>query len=205
MLDYLWNRIEKNTLCFIVLSYFSFASKERWVKEDLIKYYKILPIKYFKKKEKIECIIFRYFPLIWSVKKKMKKIKKTKTLSVVGRIKGHVRYLEGEKNKGFNLKILKRILERCAEKNMKIIILTTPFTSYYNSFFSENLLKEKFYKDIYKLKEEYKIDYIDFSHKYKIFEKKEYFDDFDHLNEKGSEIFMQELNYILKEKNIILN
>ena len=54
MLDYVYDKIEKGAICFLTLSYFSFAAKERWLKEDLIKYYKFLKLKDFKNREKVE-------------------------------------------------------------------------------------------------------------------------------------------------------
>ena len=203
MLDYVYDKIEKGAICFLTLSYFSFAAKERWLKEDLIKYYKFLKLKDFKNREKVECFIYKYLPIIWSIRKKIKeKMFKTKEITVVQRIEGHVKKLENQNNKEYNLKILKDILEKCKNKNMKIIFVTTPFTKYYNSFFSEKLLNENFYKLIQELCQEYSVKYFDFSHEYEIFNKEEYFNDYDHLSKKGSEIFMKLLNERLKTKNI---
>lgn len=80
---------------------------------------------------------------------------------------------------------------------MKLII-TIPFEKYYNDYFSEELLNEKFYKYINLIKEKYNLEYYDFSHSYDIFEKDEYFNDYDHLNKKGSKKFMKEIEKIIK-------
>lgn len=203
MLDYAYDKIEKGAVCFLLFSYFSFAGKERWQRDDLIKYYRILKLNDFKGKEKVECFIYKYLPLIWSIRKKIRrKFFKIKEISDEQRIKGHVKKLENQVNKEYNLKILKDILRKCKSKDMKVIFVTTPFTKYYNSFFSEELLNEKFYKIIQKLCQEYNIRYFDFSHEYRIFNEKEHLKDYDHLSKEGSKVFMKELKERLKIENI---
>ncbi|MCF2625515.1 SGNH/GDSL hydrolase family protein [Fusobacterium perfoetens] len=201
--DHIYDRIEENAICFLTLSYFSFAGKERWLKEDLIKYYKFLKLKKFKKQEKLECFIYRYLPIIWSIKKKIKKrYLKSRKLSKEERIKGHAKKLETSINKEYNIALIIDILEKCKAKKIKVIFITTPFTEYYNSFFPKELLEKNFYGIILKLSEKYKIRYFDFSHEYEIFNKKEYFDDYDHLSKEGSKVFMQELIKQLKKEGI---
>ena len=203
MFNYAYDRMEKGAVCFLVFSYFSFAGKERWLKDDLVKYYRILKLKNFKGKEKRECLIYKYLPIVWSIRKKIrKKFFKTKKISNEQRIKGHVRKLENQDNKEYNLKILKDILEKCKNKGMKVIFVVTPFTKYYNSFFSEELLNKNFYKSIQELREKYNIKYFDFSHEYEIFNKKEYFADYDHLSKEGSKVFMKELKKKLEIEGI---
>ena len=158
MLDYVYDKIEKGAVCFLTLSYFSFAGRERWKREQLIIYYKFLNLSYFKGIDKIECFIFRYLPLIWSLKKKFKKIFfKEKEISVVQRIKGHALKVKDErKNQSYNIKIIESIIKKCQNKNIKIIFVTTPFTKYYNSFFDNQILNEKFYKTIDYFRKKYK-------------------------------------------------
>ena len=203
MFDYVYDKIERGAICFLLFSYFSFAGKERWQRDDLIKYYRILKLRDFKGKEKIECFVYKYLPLIWSIRKEIrKKFLKNKEISNERRIKGHVKKLENQVNKEYNLKILKDILKKCKDKNIKVIFVTTPFTKYYNSFFSEELLNENFYKIIQELCQEYNIEYFDFSHEYKIFNEKESLKDYDHLSKEGSKIFMKELRKQLKKEGI---
>lgn len=203
MFEYAYDKIEEGAVCFLLFSYFSFAGKERWQRDDLIKYYRILKLRDFKGKEKIECFIYKYLPIIWSIRKKIRrKFFKNKEISDEGRIKGHVKKLENQINKEYNLKILKDILEKCKNKNIKVIFVTTPFTKYYNSFFSEDLLNKNFYKIIQELCQEYNIEYFDFSHEYKIFNEKECLKDYDHLSKEGSKIFMKELKERLEVENI---
>lgn len=205
MLENFYSNIDKDAICFIVLSYFSFSGKERWLKEDLKRYYKILSLKYFSGEEKLNGFIFKYLPIIWSIRKKIIKKFFTKNLSIDERIKGHAKKLKSIKNREYNVNLLKEIIEKCEEKNMKIIFLTSPFTEYYNSFFDKEILKKNFYDIIDIFIKKYNINYIDFSHNYNIFNKNEYFNDFDHLSKEGSKVFMKELIKKLKEENVDLS
>lgn len=197
--NHVYNNIEKGATCFLTLSYFSFAGKERWLKNDVIKYYRVLKLSDFKGIEKIECFICKYLPIIWSLRKKF--LKKENKILVNKRIEGHVRKLKDNKNKTYNLEIIENILTKCKEKQIKVIFITTPFTKYYNSFFTDELLEKNFYNIIYDICKKYNIKYIDFSHDYENFDEKECFSDFDHLNEKGSIVFMRELKKHLEKRN----
>ena len=95
---------------------------------------------------------------------------------------------------------LEQIIKKLKEKNIRIILITTPFRKYYNNFFTDELLNEKFYKYINQIKNKYNLEYYDFSHSYEVFENEEYFNDYDHLSEIGSEIFMKEIEKIIKKK-----
>ena len=198
-----FDRLMKNGYCFLVISYFSFASKEYWVEEDLIKYYKFLDVSKFKGKYKLEYIIFNYLPLFWSIRKKINKRKKKNiNLKSDNRLKGQVKKLEENKMLNYNIELIEKIIKKCNEKSIKVILLTTPFTKYYNNFFSDDLLNKSFYSEIEKIREKYSLLYFDFSHDYINFNKEEYFADYDHVSEKGSKIFMKVLEKNLIENNI---
>lgn len=199
ILNHYFKRIEENTTCFITISYFSFNSKEYWLETDLIKYYKLLKISDFKGKIKFQCIIYKYFPILWSI---LKKFIKEKEYDKNKRILGHIKKLEDGKNVEYNMHLLENIILKCKEKNMNVILLTTPFTRKYNSFFSEKLLKEKFYININKVIKKHNILYLDLSHDYENFDKEEYFRDEDHLSLEGSKRFIE----VIKEyKNVNKN
>ena len=112
------------------------------------------------------------------------------------RIAGHVKICQNVEDK-IATENLEKLIRKLKEKNIRIILITTPFRKYYNDYFSKELLEEKFYKYINLVKEKYNLEYYDFSHFYDIFEKDEYFNDFDHLSEKGSERFMEEIKKII--------
>lgn len=199
ILNHYFDKIEKEAICFLSISYFSFNSKEYWLETDLIKYYKILKIRDFKGKARIFYTIYKYFPILWSILKKFFKEKKYDTEK---RIKGHVKKLEEGRNLAYNLEILESIILKCKEKSIRVIFLATPFTKKYNDYFSEDLLKEKFYPNIDKMIKKYNISYLDFSHDYINFSEKD-FKDADHLSLEGSKKFVDILLKNLENKNVM--
>lgn len=207
MLNKFINKIkkEKEFTCFITISYFSFSSKELWQTQDIIQYYYPLSIKEFKGKEKIEYILYNYFPIIWNFKRKIKeklnkKIKKE--LTIENRIKGHVKKLEKTEYREYNLNLLEEIIKKCQDNSIKVVLLTTPFQKEYNDYFSEELLEKNFYNVIEGITAKYKIKYLDYSHDYINFDKKEYFkkNDYDHLSLDGAKVLIRLLEKELKIK-----
>lgn len=199
VLNHFFDKLANNGKCFLTISYFSFAGKERWLIEDLVTYFKILKLKDFNTlEEKLNYIIFNFLPIIWSIRKKYLKRKKKNNIEKKDRILGHKNMLVENRNLGYNLNILDKIISKCKEKNIEVILVTTPFTEYYNSYFNKELLEKNFYKIIYEVVKKYNLKYIDLSHDYFNFTEKE-FDDYDHLSENGSKKFMK---YLI-EKNWI--
>ena len=183
-------------ICFIPISYFSFSERKYWIKEDKIRYFRTLKWNLIDKEDKKEAIMYKFFPLYISIKKKFQKKRKIK--EGIERIKSHIKLLESNK-KSVAINWLKEIIVMLQDKNIRIILITTPLKKEYNNFFPKKLLEKEFYNNIKQIVEEYNLEYYDFSHRYDIFEKEEYFNDYDHLNKKGSEIFMQEVKKIIKE------
>ena len=201
-----FRKISKNGICFIPISYFSFSERKRWEKDSV--YVKTLKFYLLKGEDRKEAFLLQYLPLYVSIKKKIKKIlykskleKPLKIKTDIERIEGHVKILMNQNEKD-TLAELEKIIELLFSKNIKVILITTPFRKEYNDFFPKKLLNEKFYNNIDKIRNKYGLEYLDFSHEYKIFNKKEYFLDYDHLNKKGSKIFMEELREKLKLKGI---
>lgn len=196
-----WGNIEEKATCFLPVSYFSFSERKYWLSKDKNKYFRVLKYSLIDKEDKREAFMMRYLPLMYSIIKILRKLNKKnkKEKAGVERIKGHVKICENS-NEKVSLILLEQIIEKLKEKDIRVILITTPFRKYYNDFFTNELLNEKFYKYINQIKNKYNLEYYDFSHSYEIFEKEEYFSDYDHLSEKGSEIFMKEIGKIIKKE-----
>ena len=101
---------------------------------------------------------------------------------------------------GFRLDYLKKLIKLALNNGCKVILVSAPIppTSY-----KELKNYEDFYQDLAKVAEYYKIDYIDFNiinAKEKLF-KDAHFQDDDHLNKYGVELFDEILvEYIQKHK-----
>ena len=100
------------------------------------------------------------------------------------------------------MELIEKIIEKCKEKSIKVILITTPFKKEYNNFFKEDLLKNNFYDNIEKIRRKYNLLYFDLSHDYKNFDEERDFRDYDHLNEEGSKKFMEILDEKLLENKI---
>lgn len=198
-----FNKIAENGICFIPISYFSFADKKCWNKQDMT-YRKTLKFYYLEGEDRKEAFILQYLPLYVSIKKKMLKLikvkhrKDTKIKSGIERIKKHVEILENQNEKNSVMK-LEEIIKLLSSKKIKIILITTPFQVEYNKYFKKELLEEKFYKIINEIATKYNLTYYDYSKSYNIFGENEYFNDYDHLSKKGAKIFMKEIKKIIME------
>lgn len=83
---------------------------------------------------------------------------------------------------------LKNMIELCQKKGITPILITTPFTVYYNQYVSDEFL-QGFYATIQSLTSAYGISYYDYSHDERFQTALQYFGDADHLNEEGANYF----------------
>lgn len=86
------------------------------------------------------------------------------------------------------------IIEYCQTHNVIPVLVTTPFSQYYNDLVSDDFLQE-FYETIHKVSSDTGVSYYDFSHDDRFQSHLEYFSDSDHLNDTGKQYFME----VLKE------
>jgi hypothetical protein len=91
-------------------------------------------------------------------------------------------------NEGFNTENLKGILEYCREHGFKPVLITTPFTKYYNEKFSEQFFSD-FYLRITLISQQYGIAYLDYSHDPRFTDHLELFIDSNHLSDSGRQAF----------------
>lgn len=105
---------------------------------------------------------------------------------------------EGRINREEFASILEDIVKTCLDNNIQPVITTTPFTSYYNDYFSEDFHAE-FTGTIERVIGDYPgVKYLDYSHDERFTNKPEYFFDSSHLNLTGGKYFTQ---IILKDIN----
>lgn len=84
------------------------------------------------------------------------------------------------------------IINYCKEHNVIPVLVTTPFSQYYNELVSEDFLRE-FQETVHKIVSDTGVSYYDFSHDERFQTNLEYFSDSDHLNDAGRAYFMQVL------------
>ena len=98
----------------------------------------ILKFSLIDREDKKEAFIMRYLPIIYSVIKRIRKLlkrnKKDKTVNE--RIAGHVKICQNVEDK-IATENLEKLIRKLKEKNIRIILITTPFRKYYNDYFSK--------------------------------------------------------------------
>lgn len=92
-------------------------------------------------------------------------------------------YFEADK-----IQDLKNMIELCQRKGITPILITTPFTVYYNQYVSDEFL-QGFYATIHSLTSAYGVSYYDYSHDERFQTSLQYFGDADHLNGEGADYF----------------
>ena len=80
------------------------------------------------------------------------------------------------------------LITLCKERNITPVLITTPFTVYYNQYVSADFLYE-FYTVINDIALEYGVSYYDYSHDERFQTNLKYFGDADHLNGEGAVYF----------------
>lgn len=80
------------------------------------------------------------------------------------------------------------LITLCKERNITPVLITTPYTVYYNQYVSADFLYE-FYSVINEIALEYGVSYYDYSHDERFQTNLKYFGDADHLNPDGAVYF----------------
>lgn len=85
---------------------------------------------------------------------------------------------------------LREIIAYCKEHEITPVLITTPFSIYYNSPVPEEFL-DRFYSTINLIASDTGVNYYDYSHDDRFSENLTLFSDSDHLNEAGTKYFME--------------
>lgn len=96
------------------------------------------------------------------------------------------------------------IIEYCREHDIVPVLITTPFSQYYTDLVSEEFLQE-FQDTVNKVASDTGVSYYDYSHDERFQSNLEYFSDSDHLNDAGSEYFMEILEEDVTELQEVLD
>lgn len=207
------NNFKEGATLIIPISYISFYlgyDNENF--EDFNKmYYPFLSLKDIKRPKLNEYLKYKALPILTAesniryafIKEEKayepKSVYKTSTMAIdkmivdgedtAGR---HIAFIEeGQKDKEEFLRLLEDIIDIAIKNNLKPVLVTTPFTKYYNEHFSEDFYNE-FYEEIDKILDKYpNIEYLDYSHDPRFENSPEYFFDSSHLNLTGGKFFTE--------------
>lgn len=87
-------------------------------------------------------------------------------------------------------KQLPALIDYCKKHGLKPVLITTPFSVYYNNLVSEDFF-DHFYSVVNCIASDTGVNYYDYSHDARFGENLVYFSDADHLNEEGAKYFME--------------
>lgn len=160
---------------YFMLKYFS-------ITQPITRIFKILEqIKLFIKNKKIEN----------KIEAKMLNFEEKKKDSVI-KARDHLKI--EDKSSDLGIKQLGEIISLCFNKGYKPILITTPFSYFYNEEIGKINYEKRIYENVnflIKKNPEKKIIYLDYSHDKRFINNLEYFSDSDHLNKKGAEHFTE--------------
>lgn len=96
------------------------------------------------------------------------------------------------------------IIAYCKEHGITPVLITTPFSSYYNAPVPEDFL-DRFYGTVNRIASDTNVSYYDYSHDERFSENLTCFSDSDHLNEEGAAYFMNILTEEVTELQELLS
>ena len=82
------------------------------------------------------------------------------------------------------------LIDYCQKHGLTPVLITTPFSSYYNTQVSGEFL-DRFYGTVNRISSDTNVSYYDYSHDKRFQENLTYFSDSDHLNAEGAAYFME--------------
>lgn len=96
------------------------------------------------------------------------------------------------------------IIRYCKEHGITPVLITTPFSSYYNAPVPEDFL-DRFYSTVNRIASDTGVNYYDYSHDERFTENLTLFSDSDHLNPGGAAYFMEILTAEVYELKAIIH
>lgn len=82
------------------------------------------------------------------------------------------------------------LINYCKEHELTPVLITTPFSSYYNNPVPQDFL-DRFHSTINRIASDTNVNYYDYSHDARFCDNLTYFSDSDHLNAEGAAYFME--------------
>ena len=90
------------------------------------------------------------------------------------------------------------LIAYCKEHAITPVLITTPFSSYYNGLVPNSFLND-FYNTVNRVSSDTGVSYYDYSHDERFYDNLSLFSDSDHLNEEGAAYFMEILENEIPE------
>lgn len=203
------DHIKKGAVVLIPVSYFSFQADTRGDRfmEGNPRYYRFLDPKRIKFFSLADLIRYRFFPVI-SAEKNLSYILHDKgtdknyweiqTSSMAPEKMAKDGEETAERHLGFihngkmfedeNTQYLEKIIAYCQQQGFRPVLITTPYTAYYNQHFPEEVLAA-FRQQVMSIARKYDVIYLDYSHDERFSGNGRLFIDSTHLNLPGRKQF----------------
>lgn len=205
-----------NSILFIPVSCFSFNNEVTNEKEQQslsTKYYTFLSPKYIPDYDPYVDFVTHRFPIL-SAQEDIVKIFPKLTMKVFAeennapnpdefREKANNRYQRHMENKEEyfmpeRIDALYNVINFCKDNNITAVLITTPYTSFYNELFPQDFTS-KFQETINQVSQDTGTPYYNYSNDERFSNHLEYFSDGDHLNTEGSVVFMDTIQKEIPE------
>ncbi|MBD5448578.1 MAG: hypothetical protein HDR28_00145 [Lachnospiraceae bacterium] len=199
--------METDSVLFIPVSYFSFNNEviNRTEAEAMsVRYYRFLSLENIPNYDPYVDLVTNRLPVLSAgedILKLFPRLHTTLTVHAAGDgidVEEFARKAEERYGRHFNnkdeyfmpkrIEELRSIIDYCKEHEITPVLITTPFSRYYNELVSQEFLQE-FHDTINEIATDTHVNYYDYSQDERFYENLEYFSDSDHLNEDGARYF----------------
>jgi len=195
----------------IPVSYFSFGLGAQKDMPFDYRYYGILPYRVIRGHNLIDYLKYRWCPITFTGYDGVKALFKDEKFQIdpdkvlkknnysLGALKSlarkradyHKKIMRNPKSDhDYNIANLEKLLVYCKKEGLKPVLITTPYTDYYNVNFGKGFYND-FYGTIESMQRKYGVPYLDYSHDSRFSGAPQLFRDSDHLNVPGRTWFTQ--------------
>lgn len=209
--------MEENTLVVLTVTYLSpyWNETETEFKEKQGRYYRLLDPENIIDVDLVQYYLFKLFPVLGVepiplINRFLLPIKKTEPTLSLDEVE------KGKKERGFqhwsNIKrvfpkaaawdIYEEIFSHCEENHWRVVLVTPPYTEYYNECFPAEFYSA-FFDTVNRLAEEHGVLYFDYSHEEKFATATQWYRDLDHLNAEGAKVFEAQFYGDLKAAGLL--
>lgn len=206
----------------IPVSYFSFGINEGDMGFDY-RYYGILPYSAIKGHNPVDYMKYRWCPLLFTGPRGVKSLFKDDQLIIdparnltenqypsreveavgQGRAEYHIGIMDHpEADQDYNISRMEKLVDYCVEEGLKPVLVTTPYTDYYNRHF-QGAPYAGFLRTIHDVIGSRDVPYLDYSHDGRFCYDIGLFLDSDHLNLTGRLLFTRTVVEDLEEEGLL--
>lgn len=210
LLNEYFDRLNEDSTVVLAISFRSlYEENSSMITSQVTRYYRVLSKRTFTLWDWKDAIIYKYIPVLGNRATAMKMVISEwfnenqpetterlpwngwefEAIEALGKVRAE-EFMEksGTQELGDQYQALIRILEKCKEADVQVILVTMPTLScFYNSFTED--FKLKFYADMEDIFNQYGVRYLDYTGDPRFEEDWKIFNDTDHLTEEGAKLF----------------